>query len=79
MNLISGTHHSCERREHAFMILREYTIISCHITHIPLAPSIFSAKKRLFVCLIYSKYVCFVSLKKKKKIMIASKTIFVST
>ena len=27
MNLISGTHHSCERREHAFMILWEYTII----------------------------------------------------
>ena len=28
MNLISGTHHSCERKEHAFMVLREYTIIS---------------------------------------------------
>ena len=28
MNLISGTRHSCERREHAFMVLREYTIIS---------------------------------------------------
>ena len=28
MNLISGTHHSCERREHAFMVLRKYTIIS---------------------------------------------------
>ena len=28
MNLISGTHHSCERREYVFMILREYTIIS---------------------------------------------------
>ena len=28
INLISGTHHSCERREHAFMVLREYTIIS---------------------------------------------------
>ena len=28
MNLISETHHSCERREYAFMILREYTIIS---------------------------------------------------
>ena len=28
MNLISGTHHSYERREHAFMVLREYTIIS---------------------------------------------------
>ena len=28
MNLISGTHHSCERKEYAFMILREYTIIS---------------------------------------------------
>ena len=27
MNLISGTHHLCERREYAFMILREYTII----------------------------------------------------
>ena len=29
IHLISGTHHSCERREHTFMILREYTIISC--------------------------------------------------
>ena len=28
MNLISGTHHSCERREYAFMVLRVYTIIS---------------------------------------------------
>ena len=28
MNLISRTHHSCERREHAFMVLQEYTIIS---------------------------------------------------
>ena len=28
MNLISETHHSCERREHAFMVFREYTIIS---------------------------------------------------
>ena len=28
MNLISGVHHSCERREHTFMVLREYTIIS---------------------------------------------------
>ena len=27
MNLISGTHHSCERREYAFMVLPEYTII----------------------------------------------------
>ena len=27
MNLISGTHHSCERREYAFMVLREYLII----------------------------------------------------
>ena len=28
MNLISGTHHSYERREYTFMILGEYTIIS---------------------------------------------------
>ena len=28
MNLISGVHHLCERREHVFMVLREYTIIS---------------------------------------------------
>ena len=28
MNLISGTHHSYERREYAFIILREYIIIS---------------------------------------------------
>ena len=28
MNLISKTHHSCERRKYAFMVLREYTIIS---------------------------------------------------
>ena len=27
MNLISETHHSCERREYVFMVLREYTII----------------------------------------------------
>ena len=27
MNLISGTHHSYEKREHTFIILREYTII----------------------------------------------------
>ena len=28
MNLISGTYHLCERREYAFMVLWEYTIIS---------------------------------------------------
>ena len=28
MNLISRTHHSCERKEYAFIVLREYTIIS---------------------------------------------------
>ena len=28
MNLISETHHSCERKEYAFIVLREYTIIS---------------------------------------------------
>jgi len=28
INLISGTHHLCERREYAFMVLREYRIIS---------------------------------------------------
>ena len=28
MNLISRTHYSCEMREYAFMVLREYTIIS---------------------------------------------------
>ena len=28
MNLISRTHHLYERREHVFMVLREYTIIS---------------------------------------------------
>ena len=27
MNLISGTHHSCERRKYTFMILWKYTII----------------------------------------------------
>ena len=27
MNLISETHHSCERREYTFMILQEYLII----------------------------------------------------
>ena len=26
MNLISGTHHLCEKREYAFMILQEYLI-----------------------------------------------------
>ena len=33
MNLISGTHHLCERREYAFIILREYTIISLISDH----------------------------------------------
>ena len=28
MNLISRTYHSCERKEHAFIVLRKYTIIS---------------------------------------------------
>ena len=28
MNLINGTYHLCEMREYAFMILREYIIIS---------------------------------------------------
>ena len=28
INLISGTHHLCERREYVFMVLQEYTIIS---------------------------------------------------
>ena len=28
MNLINETHHSYERREYAFIVLREYTIIS---------------------------------------------------
>ena len=28
MNLISRAHHSYEKKEHAFMVLREYTIIS---------------------------------------------------
>ena len=28
MNLISGIHHSCEKNEYAFMVIREYTIIS---------------------------------------------------
>ena len=28
INLISGVHHLCERREYAFMVLRKYTIIS---------------------------------------------------
>ena len=28
MNLISGIHHSCERREYTFIVLQEYTIIS---------------------------------------------------
>ena len=28
MNLISGVHHSCERRKHAFMVIQKYTIIS---------------------------------------------------
>ena len=27
MNLISGTHPSCERREYVFMVFWEYTII----------------------------------------------------
>ena len=28
MNLISGAHHSRERREYTFMVFQEYTIIS---------------------------------------------------
>ena len=28
MNLINETHHSCEKREYAFIIFRKYTIIS---------------------------------------------------
>ena len=28
MNLISGTHHSYERKEYVFIVFREYTIIS---------------------------------------------------
>ena len=28
MNLISGIHHSYERREYTFIVLQEYTIIS---------------------------------------------------
>jgi len=28
VNLISGTHYSCEMREYTFMVLHEYTIIS---------------------------------------------------
>ena len=28
MNLISEAHYSCEIREYAFMVLKEYTIIS---------------------------------------------------
>ena len=31
MNLISGTHHLCERNKYAFMVLQEYTIISLRI------------------------------------------------
>ena len=31
MNLISGTHHLCEKKEYAFMVLQEYTIISLRI------------------------------------------------
>ena len=36
MNLISGVHYLCERREHAFMILRKYTIISLYMIEIKL-------------------------------------------
>ena len=28
INLISGTHHLCEKREYVFIVLQEYTIIS---------------------------------------------------
>ena len=41
MNLISETHHSCERREYIFMVLREYTIISLiKELDIPLEPTV---------------------------------------
>ena len=31
INLISGTHYSCERKEHTFIILREYIIIPLYL------------------------------------------------
>ena len=31
MNLISETHYLCERREYAFMVFQEYTIIPGHL------------------------------------------------
>jgi len=31
MNLISETHHLCERRKYASMVFRKYTIISLHL------------------------------------------------
>ena len=34
MNLISGTHYSCERKKHVFIILRKYTIISSNRSHV---------------------------------------------
>ena len=48
MNLINGIHHSYERKEHAFMVLRKYTIISqyrhliffiCQFCHLQFANS----------------------------------------
>ena len=64
INLISRTHHLCERREYAFMILREYTIISpnckCFLpirvfSIVQLLISTFYFTLSLFVFLIVSK------------------------
>ena len=46
MNLINGTHHSCERREHAFMVLREYLIIF-HRKHTIMFMIIYMLRKTL--------------------------------
>ena len=48
LNLISGTHHSCEMRDYAFIIFLEYTIISLILENLSLpCVCLFLKKKKL--------------------------------
>jgi hypothetical protein len=52
MNLISGTHNFCERREYAFNVLPEYLIITLLISCLqradnPSLPLTFASRRRL--------------------------------
>ena len=65
MNLISRTHHSCERREHAFMVLREYTIISPYLPPTPFTSAVYTVY--LYNLYLYALSLTF-SPKKKKSL-----------